>query len=139
MKLLVCLDLDKRWESSNYSKVREVIMLTSQQEVIQLLFNRQCCSRIADHAIRSLQQTQDVKTSIELLKLADHRLGTLIQPTIENATKFLEYVNSTCCLTFLIYSRRSNLSHVLKVTFTRLIGFIDIFLFRFSNIRGKNH
>jgi hypothetical protein len=47
-------------------------MLTSQQEVIQLLFNRQCC------ATRSLQQTQDVKTSIALLKLADKRLGTLI-------------------------------------------------------------
>ena len=35
-----------------------------------------------DDAIQSLQQTQDTKTSIALLKLADQRLGTLIQPAI---------------------------------------------------------
>ncbi|MFY9797718.1 MAG: hypothetical protein WAK17_20970 [Candidatus Nitrosopolaris sp.] len=48
-----------------------------------------------DDAIQSLQQTQDTKTSIALLKLADQRLGTLIQPTVANATKLLDYVNST--------------------------------------------
>ena len=48
-----------------------------------------------DDAIQSLQQTQDTKTSIALLKLADQRLGTLIQPSVGNATKLLDYVNST--------------------------------------------
>ena len=48
-----------------------------------------------DDAIQSLQQTQDTKTSIALLKLADQRLGSLIQPAIGNATKLLDYVNST--------------------------------------------
>jgi hypothetical protein len=48
-----------------------------------------------DDAIQSLQQTQDTKTSIALLKLADQRLGTLIQPILGNATKSLDYVNST--------------------------------------------
>lgn len=47
-----------------------------------------------DDAIQSLQQTQDTKTSIALLKLADQRLGTLI-PAVGNATKLLDYVNST--------------------------------------------
>ena len=47
-----------------------------------------------DDAIQSLQQTQDTKTSIALLKLADQRLGTLI-PTVGNATELLNYVNST--------------------------------------------
>jgi uncharacterized protein HemX len=37
-----------------------------------------------DDAIQSLQQTQDTKTSIALLKLADQRLGSLIQPAIGN-------------------------------------------------------
>lgn len=48
-----------------------------------------------DDAIQSLQQTRDVKTSIALLKLADQRLSTLIQPTAGNATKLLKYENST--------------------------------------------
>ena len=48
-----------------------------------------------DDAIQSLQQTQDTKTAIALLKLADQRLGTLIQPNVGNATKLLDYVNST--------------------------------------------
>jgi hypothetical protein len=47
-----------------------------------------------DDAIQSLQQTQDTKTSIALLKLADQRLGSLI-PTVGNATELLNYVNST--------------------------------------------
>jgi hypothetical protein len=47
-----------------------------------------------DDAIQSLQQTQDTKTSIALLKLADQRLGTLI-PTVGNTTELLNYVNST--------------------------------------------
>jgi hypothetical protein len=48
-----------------------------------------CC------AIKGIEQTQDTKTSIELLKLANQRLGTLIQPAVGNATKLLDYVNST--------------------------------------------
>jgi hypothetical protein len=49
-----------------------------------------------DDAIQSLQQTQDTKTSIALLKLADQRLGTLIQPTamLHDSLRVLVYANS---------------------------------------------
>jgi hypothetical protein len=46
-------------------------MLTSQQEVSDQLFDRECCSRtmVSDHCNKL-----KMKTSIELLKLADQRI-----------------------------------------------------------------